>query len=85
MATLSTETLVKLRQENANNMAPDAIDYTKTDINSALQALEDWFDDPLVRTEVSDRIDTATSPFVFTAAQKKKIAKYWLRSKFGRE
>ena len=61
------------------------VNYSKAQINAAIQALEDWWDDTQQQTTVSAEIDTATSPFVFTNAQKKKIAKFWLCNKGERE
>lgn len=84
MATITSSELTSLRQETSKDPSM-SLNYLKSEINAALQALEDWYDDPATKTEVSNRINTATSPHVFTNNQKKKIAKYWLRNKFGRE
>lgn len=51
--------------------------------NLAIQAIEDWFETS-ARAEISAAMNTATSPTVLTAAQKKAVGLYWLFSKFGR-
>ncbi len=95
MAILTVSQFAALRQACAPDMP--AINYTKAQANAALQAIEDLFDGdaPILKAEVavggtgfrallSARIDAATTPFVFTAAQKTQLVKHWLRSKFER-
>ena len=78
MAIISSTNLALIRQR----VAPDTtVNFTKTDINNAIQAIDDWYE--ANRVPVSSLINTATSPFVFTVAQKKLIAKYWCQFKFG--
>ena len=55
------------------------VNYTKQDINSAVQALEDWW--VISELGVSATIDNATAPFVFTVEQKNSILNSWLKSK----
>jgi len=58
------------------------INKTKPQINVALQAIEDWFE--ANRAALGAAIEAA-APGTFTAAQKLKLVKFWLRSKFDRE
>lgn len=81
MAVLTTPQLSDSRQSVAKDVV--AITYTKPQINAALQAIEDRFE--ATRSGFSSAIDTATSPFVFSAAQKKKLIAYWARIKFSIE
>ena len=79
MAILTPEELVEVRRECAVGI----VTWDKATINIALQAVEDWFE--ANRVSLASTINTATSPFVFTNAQKKKIIAYWLRQKFRKE
>lgn len=81
MAILTVKELAKLRQGVAKSQS--VVNYNKANINSGLQAIEDWFNNN--RSTVSDLIDTATSPFIFTNSQKRALSKFWLRQKFDRE
>jgi len=58
------------------------INKTKPQINVALQAIEDWFE--ANRAALGAAIEAA-APGQFTGAQKLKLVKFWLRSKFDRE
>jgi len=58
------------------------INKTKPQINVALQAIEDWFE--ANRAALGAAIEAA-APGQFTGAQKLKLVKFWLRSKFERE
>lgn len=80
MATLTTTVLAGIRQDCAKSVA---VDYTKSEINTLLQAVEDWFE--ANRSSLNSAINTATSPKVFSAAQKKKAIAVWLHYKFGQE
>ena len=77
MAELTTNQLSELRQ------GMPAGDWNKQTINAALQAIEDWFES--VKASGVTAINEATAPFVFTGAQKTKLFKHWLNSKFQRE
>lgn len=83
MAVLSTNQLEEIRRACAQD-APASPNYTKAQINLALQAIEDYFENT-ARAGISAAIDAAVSPFSFTANQKKRLAKYWLLQKAGRE
>lgn len=59
------------------------VDYTKAQINTAIQAIEDWYQ--LNKGDISTDIDTATSPFSFSIAQKKAIFAYWAFYRFNND
>jgi hypothetical protein len=66
MATIAVDDLAELRR--ACSQAGMRVNYSKPQINTALQAIEDWFDRN--RPALDAAIDAATVPFVFTVAQK---------------
>lgn len=80
MAVLTTSELSALRREVAAEGG--AVDYTKPTINAALQAIEDWFE--ANRANLGAAVEAA-APGSFNAAAKKRLVKFWLRQKFGRE
>lgn len=82
MAVLTIEQKVEFMQAMAAD-SPPPIDWDKPTIYAAVQAIEDWFESE--RATVSTLIDTATSPFVFTNPQKKKLARWFLKQKSLRE
>ncbi len=81
MAVLDSAQLASLRQSLAR--LETAIDYDKPTVNAALQAIEDWFE--ANRSGIATAIDAATSPFVFSAARKRRLVKFYLLQKSGRE
>lgn len=81
MAVLTSAQLTQMRQEVA--ISGVAINFTKTQINLALQSLEDWYENT-GRAEAGAAIETV-APGVFTNAQKLRLGKYWLLQKAGRE
>lgn len=81
MPILTAEQLAYLRREMARSQS--VVDYNKPVINAALQAIEDWFESR--RAQISNAIDTATSPVVLTAAQKRLLVIAFLMQKAGRE
>lgn len=89
MSVLTVTQLAECR--NRLEGASIAITYTKPQINVALQAIEDAMTTqtiPAIATGLtvpaylSGRIDTATTPLVLTAAQKKAAFALWARLKF---
>lgn len=82
MATLANHERDELRQGFAASGGVPA-GVTKPDLNAAFQAVEDWFENT-GRAAIGSAIETA-APGKFNAAQKKRIAGYWLRQKFTRE
>lgn len=80
MAILLPHELTDLRQPVARDQL---VDYTKAQANAALQAIEDWFE--ANRAALGTAINTATAPYVFTPAMKRRMVAHWCRQKFGRE
>lgn len=85
MAVLTSAQLAELRQGCASSAAAAGapVNYTKAQLNAALQAVEDWFENT-GRAAIGAAIEAA-APGLFNAAAKKRIAAYWLRQKFARE
>jgi hypothetical protein len=81
MAVLTAIELAELRRDMAKGQTE--INYNKPIINSAIQAIEDWFENN--KATGAQAIDTATSPYVFSSQQKKRLFAYWNRQKFRRE
>ncbi len=92
MATLSGSDLATVRQGCAGTFA--GVDYTKTQVNAALQAIEDTMTTrtgvvgdlgKTIPQLVSAAIDAASSPYVFSNAQKKVLFAWWADTKFNRD
>ena len=79
MAVLTSDQLAELRRSIQREWST-AIDFNKATANATLQAIEDWYEGQ--RTVVSGLINTASAPKSFTAAEKKLIAKHFLKWKF---
>ena len=80
MAVLTATELQQIRNGCATTQT---VNYTKTQINLAAQACEDFLANNAAA--VSTAINTATAPFVFTAAQKKAIFAYVVLMKYMRD
>lgn len=80
MATFNPDQLAELRQRIATDLA--TVNFTKPQINAALQAVETWFEKPSIKASLKADVDAATAPFAFTGAQIAKLVKYWLTYKF---
>lgn len=80
MATLSATELQQIRNGCAETQI---VNYTKTQINAAAQACEDFLANNAAA--VSTAINAVTSPFVFTNAQKKAIFAYVVLQKYLRD
>lgn len=89
MAVLTATELQKARNRAERRLSEIA--YTKTQINAALQAIEDTLitrtlvvgdAGQTIQALVSSEVDTATSPFVFTNPQKKQLFAYWAERRF---
>lgn len=80
MAILLPDELTELRQSTSKNQI---VNYSKSQVNSALQAIEDWLEGN--RVSLSGAINAATAPYVFTPAMKRRMFAHWCRQKFGRE
>ena len=82
MAVLTTSELTFCGKEN-QKIFGEPVDYSKAYINAALQAIEDWYQ--ANKAQGSTNINTATSPYVFTNIQKKKLFGLWMEIKFKGE
>ena len=83
MAILTPDQLSEIRRQMAAEYATQ--DWTKVQINAGIQAIEDYWE-TTARAGASAAIDAATTllGFTFTGAQKLKLGKFWLLSKFNR-
>lgn len=81
MAILTPDQLQELRSSCAEDIQ---VRYDKALINGVMQVIEDTFDSLAVRSALSNAIDTASTPLVFTATEKRMLVKSWLRSRFRR-
>lgn len=81
MAALTPQQLVEIRKRVAQGETEVAWD--KSQINAIIQVLEDWYE--AERPTVSALMDTATAPFVFSNAVKKKVGAWFLKQKSDRE
>jgi hypothetical protein len=80
MATLSASELQAIR----NGLAQaQTVNYTKPVINAGAQAVEDLLTNSA--TAISNAINTATSPTVLSAAQKKALVAYVVFAKYLRD
>jgi hypothetical protein len=73
MAVLTEDQKYRVRDYMAKSGVP--INYIKPVINAAAQAVEDRLTSAATKVALSNDIDLATTPFVFTAAQKVQIVK----------
>lgn len=80
MAILNAAELAELRRALAKEST--TVDWNKPTINLGLQAIEDFIEGG--KATMAANIDMATSPFVFTAAQKKSLVKHYFKQKFDR-
>lgn len=82
MAVLTAAALAEMRQQNGQGV-PN-VRWVKPEINAALQAIEDSFENQ-GRAQMDGAINAATAPFIFDAAEKNRLIAYWLRQKATRE
>jgi len=80
MATLTTAQRSAAREYLSRQIN---VNYTKAQFDAALQAVEDYFE-TTARAGLGQAIETA-APTVFSNAEKKAIAGYYLLQKSGRE
>ena len=92
MAVLTLAELATIRRHCERSFVTVA--YTNAQVNAALQAIEDAMTTRLVAVGdvgsswpqvLSGIINTATSPFVFTVAQKQIMFARWAELKFQRD
>jgi hypothetical protein len=81
MATLSATELQAIRSGCAGSVS--AVTYTKAQANAAAQAVEDFLTNNAAT--VSTAINTATSPLVLSAAQKKALFAQVVFAKYLRD
>ncbi len=78
MATLTTDEKVKIRRAVARKAANIGVpvSWVKGAVNDSAQAVEDILASAAFQTQVSDDIDTASTPYgvTFTNSEKKWIA-----------
>lgn len=80
MAILTSDELGELRH---NCEKAGTVTYTKIQINSIIQAVENWFETN--KSSLNTTINTAASPLVLTVQQKRYLIAYYLKQKFIRE
>ena len=92
MSVLIPAELMVARHHCAKTFA--VVAYTKPQINAALQAIENTMTGRLIVAGdvmktipqiISSEIDAATTPFVFTNAQKRVLFALWADLKFQRD
>lgn len=81
-STLDNADRAKIRRGFANQQG-GAVNWLKSEIDAAADAIDAKFNDEW-RGEGSTAVDAATT-FNFTNNQKKKIFKFWLDVRFGKE
>lgn len=83
MSILTPDELTPIRRAVAEE-TDSSIDWSKTQINAAVQAVENFAEARI--PQISAAIDAATVPFGYTFSGPRKIAiiKYWLKSKYDR-
>lgn len=92
MAIIIAKDLARMRRKITKNIQISAPHpgYIKSQINNAIQALEDWYETNSGaltgsgKAQGSQAINAATT-FSFTASQKKVIGAYWFEYKFAKE
>ena len=82
MAVLTSDQLATMRRQCALG---ETVTWTKSQIDTALQAVEDWYENN--KTSLSTAITAATTlkGITFTAAQQQKIGAFWFLQKASRE
>jgi len=82
MAILTKRQLDDVRQALVGELKE--ANFTKPQVNAAIQAVEDVLTGGALQTALSNAMNTATSPLVLTATQKKLLVRWVLRSRFDR-
>ena len=85
MAVLTSEQAAALRRKMYKRRvsAGASVDYDKAVIDAALQAIEDLIEGN--KTAINNAINTATSPYVFSADDKRFLLAYYFAQKAIRE
>lgn len=83
MAVLTPDELARVRRGLRTEWEDDMpVDFEKLQVNQAVQTLEDWYEGE--KSTVSQLIDTASSPYVFTGRAKKLLGQTFLIDKWDR-
>ena len=83
MAVLTTEQFARMRRGLRPPWEDDMpIDFEKLQNDQANQALEDWYESE--KSNVSQLINAATAPYVFTGRAKKVLGQTFLLDKWDR-
>ena len=80
MAILNRRALAKINRNAFKNVM---VNYDDTQLNPAVQAIEDWFEGQ--RLPLSSAINAATSPITLTNPEKKRLVAYFLADKLKKE
>lgn len=84
MAILNNDQLAEARRKAEPDLsALGTITHQKAAVNSALQAVEDWWENN--KASLNTAVNQAISPVTFTVAQKKILLRVWMWFKFFRE
>lgn len=84
MAVLTARQLTDLRRALVAEHYPNGVPHLRAVFDAALQAVEDTFESAALQNSLSTAINSATDPVVLTAAEKRALVKFWLRSRFER-
>lgn len=82
MAILTAQQLAEIRQAFVNEFG--VANQTKPVFNAAIQAIEDVFVSATLQNAIGNAINTATSPVVLTAEQKRLLVRWWLYNRYLR-
>ena len=85
MAVLNATQLAEGRRQVAAKLAADGtpINFTKSAVNAAFQATEDWFNASTAALVTA--INAATTPTVLSGAQKTAVIAVWAKGRAVRE
>ena len=85
MSTLTRKQLGEVRRRTAEALEfnIDTTGWTAPQLNGAIQAIEDWYEDQ--KPTLNGFINAATAPTVLTARVKKAMVVVFLRAKLDRE
>lgn len=83
MALLTGQQIDVARQGLSAEM-PGQLVGTKSQLNAAIQAVEDTFESAALQNAINNAINDATTPLVLSAEIKRKLVRWWLKSRFDR-
>jgi len=82
MAVLNAYQLAEIRRDLADEVK--SVPWRKPPINAAIQAIEDILTGAALQTAISNAINSATTPLVLDATQKRLLVRHVLYSRFER-